>query len=124
MLGRDIGFYVFPLPLLEIVHGTLLFIDRARWPSSASRRYVVPRGSSGSIRSRGALRRAARHAASVVLAAALLLVLAFGAWLQIPQLLTTPSGVVSRRLVRGRPRAHAGATGARRRRARRRGARL
>ena len=38
-------------------------------------------------------RRATRHLG--VLAALLLLVLAFGAWLQIPQLLTTTSGVVA-----------------------------
>ena len=55
-------------------------------------------------------RRATRHLG--LLAAVMLLVLAFGAWLQIPQLLTTSSGVVTGATYSRRPRTNAGAVGA------------
>jgi hypothetical protein len=92
ILGRDIGFYVFTLPLLELVHGVLWFtmiltaaVVAAAYVFGGSLGVDPARGLYGSVR-------AVRHIA--LLAAALLLVLAFGAWLQIPQLLTNPAGVV------------------------------
>jgi hypothetical protein len=92
ILGRDIGFYVFTLPLLEVVHGVLLFaLGLAAVVSIAA--YVFS-GELGADAARG-LRGsppAVRHVA--LMAVALLLVLAFGAWLRIFQLLTNPSGVL------------------------------
>ena len=92
ILGRDIGFYVFTLPLLELGHGLLFFtmilaavVVIAAYLFGGSLGVDPARGLYGSSR-------AVRHIA--LLAAALLLVLAFGAWLQIPQLLTDPAGVV------------------------------
>ena len=87
ILGRDIGFYVFTLPLLEMIQGMLFFVlflmadRRGRGVRRSAR-------SSGSTRTRRIFvsRRAGRHLG--LLAALVLLVLAFGAWLQIPQLLT------------------------------------
>jgi uncharacterized membrane protein (UPF0182 family) len=93
ILGRDIGFYVFTLPLLELVYGTLLgTLILAAIVTVAA--YVFA-GEAGldPIRGPHASKHAVRHVATLV--TALLFVLAFGAWLQIPQLLTTPSGVVA-----------------------------
>ena len=92
ILGRDIGFYVFTLPLFELVHGVLLLtlglaavLSVAAYVFGGELAIDTVRGVRGSPP-------AVRHVG--VLASALLLVLAFGAWLQIPQLLTNPSGVV------------------------------
>ena len=93
ILGRDIGFYVFTLPLLEMLYGTLLG-TLALGAAVTVAAYVFA-GEAGLDPARGlfASKLAVRHLATLV--AALLLALAFGAWLQIPQLLTTPSGVVA-----------------------------
>ena len=93
ILGRDIGFYVFTLPALETVHG--LLFTTLLLATAAS---IVAHGLGGEIgldpvRGVHASKSAVRHLG--LLASALLLVLAFGAWLQVPQLLTTPSGVVA-----------------------------
>jgi uncharacterized membrane protein (UPF0182 family) len=93
ILGHDIGFYVFTLPLLEMLYGTLLgTLALAAVVTVAA--YVFA-GEAGLDPARGpyASKSAVRHLATLV--AALLLALAFGAWLQIAQLLTTPSGVVA-----------------------------
>jgi uncharacterized membrane protein (UPF0182 family) len=93
ILGRDIGFYLFTLPLLELVHGVLLLtlglagvVVVGAYVFGGDLAVDVVRGVRGSPA-------AIRHVG--VLSVALLLVLAFGAWLQIPQLLTNPSGVVA-----------------------------
>jgi uncharacterized membrane protein (UPF0182 family) len=93
ILGRDIGFYVFTLPLLEMLYGTLL--GTLALVAMVTVAAYVFAGEAGLDPVRGpyASQSAVRHVAT--LAAGLLLVLAFGAWLQIPQLLTTPSGVVA-----------------------------
>jgi uncharacterized protein len=92
VLGRDVGFYVFRLPFLELVQGLLLaaVIMAAVGVVAA---YAFS-GAIGSGRSRGtfAARGAQRHLA--LLAAALFLVLAYGAWLRIPALLTSSSSVL------------------------------
>ena len=87
ILGRDIGFYVFTLPLLEMIQG-LLFLVVFLMAAVAVAAYVFGE-EVGLDPTRGVFvsRRATRHLG--LLAALLLLVLAFGAWLQIPQLLTT-----------------------------------
>jgi uncharacterized membrane protein (UPF0182 family) len=92
VLGRDISFYLFTLPALETLHG-VLFLSLILATVACVATYVLG-GEVGLDPARGlhASRRAVRHLG--ILAAALLLVFAFGAWLQIPQLLTTPSGVV------------------------------
>jgi uncharacterized membrane protein (UPF0182 family) len=93
ILGRDVGFYVFTLPLLEIVYG-LLFLTLIMAALVSGAAYVFG-GELALDATYGvhASRTAVRHLA--LLAAALLLTLAFGAWLRIPQLLTTASGVVA-----------------------------
>ncbi|MGH9372991.1 MAG: UPF0182 family protein, partial [Vicinamibacterales bacterium] len=93
ILSRDIGFYVFTLPLLELVYG-LFFLTLLLSFAVSVGAYVLG-GEVGFDALRGihASRGAVRHLA--VLAAAFLLVLAFGAWLSIPQLLTTASGEVA-----------------------------
>ena len=93
ILGRDIGFYVFTLPLLEMIHGLLVFVGFLA-AAVAVVTYVFGE-EVGFHPTHGVFvsRRATRHLG--LLAALLLLVMGFGAWLQIPQLLTTTSGVVA-----------------------------
>jgi uncharacterized membrane protein (UPF0182 family) len=92
ILGYDVGFYVFTLPLLEILRSLLLLVVFVGGAASLAA-YVLG-GEIGLDPIRGLLasRAAVRHMS--ILGAALLLVLGFGAWLQIPQLLTTSSGAV------------------------------
>jgi uncharacterized protein len=92
ILGRDIGFFVFTLPMLEILR-TLLLVSLFLAGAGALAAYVLG-GEIALDPIRGILtaRAAGRHLA--LLGSALLLVLAFGAWLQIPEILTTSSGAV------------------------------
>jgi uncharacterized membrane protein (UPF0182 family) len=92
ILGHDVGFYVFTLPLLEIVRALSMVVVFIAGAGSLAA-YVLS-GEVGLDPLRGLLasRAAVRHLS--MLAAALLLVLGFGAWLQIPHLLTTASGAV------------------------------
>jgi uncharacterized membrane protein (UPF0182 family) len=92
ILGYDVGFYVFTLPLLELLR-TIAFVTVFVAAAGALAAYVLG-GEVGLDPVRGILasRAAIRHLS--VLAAALLIVLAFGAWLQIPQIMTTGSGAV------------------------------
>jgi uncharacterized membrane protein (UPF0182 family) len=92
VLGRDISFYLFRLPLLDLLHGlalttVLLSIVGVVGSHIASGNLALDpiRGviASGYVK---------RHLS--LLAAALLVVLAFGAWLRVPHMLTTQSGVV------------------------------
>ena len=90
ILGRDIGFYVFTLPALELVHGMLL-LTFGLATAIAVAAYVL----GGDLELAGGFRgspAAVRHLG--LLAAVLLLILGFGAWLRIAQLLTNPSGVI------------------------------
>jgi uncharacterized membrane protein (UPF0182 family) len=92
ILGRDVGFYVFRLPFLELVQGlALAAVIMAAIGVTAA--YALS-GAIGSGRSRGtfASRGAQRHLA--LLGAALFLVLAAGSWLHIPALLTSSSSVL------------------------------
>jgi uncharacterized protein len=93
ILGRDIGFYVFTLPLLELLHG-LLFLTVLLLAASAVAAYVFGEELGlDAVRGIYLSRRATRHLG--IVAALLLIVLAFGAWLQIPQLLTASSGTMT-----------------------------
>ena len=90
VLGRDIAFYVFTLPLLEGVHQLLLVLTLV---AAVGTLVVYVLGEEVGLEpARGVFvsRRATRHLG--VLAALLFLVLGFGAWLQIPQLLTQSAG--------------------------------
>ena len=93
ILARDIGFYVFTLPVLELVQGLLLLSLILAAAVSAVAYFLGGEVGLEPVRGVHASPRAIRHLALV--AAALLLVLGFGAWLQIPQLLTSPSGIVA-----------------------------
>ena len=90
VIGRDIGFYLFTLPLLERVHGLLMLLTLLT--AGATLGVYVLGEEVGLEQTHGLLvsRRATRHLAG--LAALLFVVLGFGAWLQIPQLLTSTSG--------------------------------
>jgi uncharacterized protein len=93
ILGRDIGFYVFTLPLLEMLYGTVLGTLALAAVVTVAAYVFAGEAALDPARGPYASKNAVRHLAT--LATALLLTLAFGAWLQIPQLLTTPSGVVA-----------------------------
>ncbi len=93
ILGRDIGFYVFTLPLLEMVQGLLYFIVFLMGLVALAAYVFGEEVGLDATRGVFVSRRATLHLG--LLAALILLVLAFGAWLQIPQLLTTTSGVVT-----------------------------
>jgi uncharacterized membrane protein (UPF0182 family) len=93
ILGRDIGFYVFTMPLLEHVQGLLTFIAFLMLAVAVAA-YVLGGGVSlDPVRGVSIDRRGMRHISLLV--AVFLLVLAFGAWLQLPQLLTSASGIVA-----------------------------
>jgi uncharacterized protein len=92
ILARDVGFYVFQLPLLEAVQGTLVGLVVVALIAT-----VAVYGVAGiiSFDAVGGLRvgpAARRHVS--ILAAALFLVFAFGAWLDVPRLLVTASGLL------------------------------
>ncbi|MGH9372366.1 MAG: UPF0182 family protein, partial [Vicinamibacterales bacterium] len=93
ILGRDVSFYVFTLPLLETVHGLLFLTLILTLAASAAAYFLGGEIGLDPIRGIHATRRATRHLAFI--AAAVMILLAFGAWLSIPQLLTTASGVVA-----------------------------
>ena len=93
ILSRDIGFYVFTLPLLELVQGVLLLTLILSAFAALAVYFLGGEVALDPVRGVYISTRVRRHLAW--LTAALLVVLAFGAWLGIPQLLTTPSGVVA-----------------------------
>jgi uncharacterized protein len=90
VIGRDIGFYFFTLPLLEGVQSLLLVLTLLT--AGGTLALYVLGDEIGLEPTQGLFvsRRATRHLAG--LAALLFVVLAFGAWLQIPQLLTSTAG--------------------------------
>jgi uncharacterized membrane protein (UPF0182 family) len=92
ILGRDIAFYLFRLPLLELLHGIALATVLLAIAGVAGSHVASGNVALDPIRGVIASGIAKRHLS--LLAAALLLVLAFGAWLRIPQLLAGQSGVV------------------------------
>jgi len=92
VLGRDIGFYIFRLPVLELVHGISLITVILAIAGVAAAHIASGNLALDPLRGVIASRLARRQLS--FLAAALLVVLAFGAWLRIPNLLTSQSGVV------------------------------
>jgi uncharacterized membrane protein (UPF0182 family) len=92
VLGKDVSFYVFRLPFLDALRGYLLALVALAGVTAGA-----VYGLAGAVDfdlTRGAriAGPAKRHLAT--LGAALLLVLAFGAYLDVPRLLTTPGGIV------------------------------
>jgi hypothetical protein len=92
ILGRDIGFYMFRLPMLELVHGIALITVVLAIAGVAGAHVASGNLALDPIRGVIASGHARRHLS--FLAATLLLVLAFGAWLRIPHLLTGQSGAL------------------------------
>ena len=92
VLGYDVSFYLFTLPFIEFLRGALtVLVVLAALGAGAV--YAVSGGVGLSPTGGVLLTRAAqRHLA--LLAAAFLLLLAVGAWLDIPRSLTTPAGIV------------------------------
>ena len=93
ILGRDVSFYVFTLPLLEIVQGLAFFVAFAMAAVALAAYLFGEEVGLDATRGIFVSRRATRHLG--LLAALILVILAFGAWLQIPQLLTSASGVIA-----------------------------
>jgi uncharacterized membrane protein (UPF0182 family) len=92
ILGKDVAFYVFTLPLLESIQSLLLL---ALVPTILAVGFLyVSAGRMGISPRRGlfAVPPALSHLS--ILAAALLLTLAFGAWLEVPGLLTSSSTIL------------------------------
>jgi len=92
VLGYDVGFYVFSLPLLQSLKNQLTLIVLLAAAGVAGAHAAT--GNLGVDADRGffAARAAKRHLAA--LAALLFALLAFGAWLAAPALLTDPSTVI------------------------------
>ena len=92
VLGKDVSFYIFRFPFLDLIRGYLFALVALSAVTAWAAYWLA--GAADVDLSRG-LRLSApakRHLA--VLAAAMLLVLAFGAYLDVPRLLTTPAGIV------------------------------
>jgi uncharacterized membrane protein (UPF0182 family) len=90
LLGYDVGFYVFTLPVLSMIRGLLVALIGLSFAGAAAI-YVL----AGLVRftTRAGIAvggRARRHLAMLV--AAFLVVLAFGAWLDVPNVLLSPAG--------------------------------
>ena len=92
VLGYDVAFYLFTLPFVEFVRGALtLLVVLAALGAGA----VYALSSGVGLSPTGGLlltRSAQRHLA--LLAAVFMLLLAVGAWLDIPRALTMPAGIV------------------------------
>jgi uncharacterized membrane protein (UPF0182 family) len=91
ILGRDVGFYVFKLPFLQLVQGLLMTAVVVAAVGAAAA--YAATGMLG-LGDRGAFARGTVQGHLALLAAALFTVLAFGAWLRIPALLTQSSGIL------------------------------
>ena len=90
ILGRDVAFYVFKLPFLQFVQGllmTAIFVAGVGAAAAYAATGMLGLGDRPFVR-----HTVQRHLA--LLAAVLFLVLAFGAWLRIPALLTQSSGIL------------------------------
>jgi uncharacterized membrane protein (UPF0182 family) len=93
ILGYDVGFYVFELPFLRRLHGALL-ITLALATAGVGLVYFA----AGYLRvglQRGPYVRPPASTHVAALAGCWLLAIAFGAWLSIPEMLTTPSGLIT-----------------------------
>ena len=92
LLGRDIGFYVFSLPFIDLVRNLALAVVMLSLLGSAAI-YVIS-NQLGIDPARGPIVSddARRHLGLIV--AGIFLLLAWGAYLDVPRVLTTPAGTV------------------------------
>ncbi len=91
-LGKDVAFYVFQLPALDVVRGFLMFLMVLALAGSGALFFLA-----GAVKVDQTLRleisqKARRQLA--LLTAVLFAILAFGAYLDMPRLLVTPGGVI------------------------------
>ncbi|HEU4690088.1 MAG TPA: UPF0182 family protein [Vicinamibacterales bacterium] len=93
ILGRDIGFYVFTLPLLEHLQGLLFFMAFVVLAVSVAAYLLGGEVAFDPVRGFYLSPAAMRHLG--IIAAVFLLILAFGAWLQIPQMLITRTSAMT-----------------------------
>ena len=93
ILGRDIGFYVFTLPLLEMLQGLVYFVLFLMAIVAVAAYVFGEEIGLGVTTPVFVSPRAARHLG--LLAALGLIALGFGAWLRISQMLTDTAGVVT-----------------------------
>ena len=93
VLQRDVSFFVFTLPLLEHLHGLALTVTILSIVGVLGAHVMAGNLAFDAVHGFYTSRSARRHLS--LLASVLLLVLAFGAWLRIPQLLTAASGVIA-----------------------------
>lgn len=92
ILGRDVAFYFFTLPLLESLQALLLFLLIPTMLAVAV--LYVSAGRLGLSPRRGLFIQAPAASHLSLFAAAILLTLGFGAWLEIPSLLTSASTIL------------------------------
>jgi uncharacterized membrane protein (UPF0182 family) len=92
ILGRDVAFYVFTLPFLRVGQRLLLVVVGAAAVGALAGHVASGGLSLGGSRGFSLARSGVRHVSLLV--AAIFLVLAFGAWLEIPEELNAPSGIV------------------------------
>jgi uncharacterized protein len=92
VLGRDAGFYVFRLPLLAAFNGLLLVLVVLTGIATAA--VYALTGSLNFSAGRGLQIAVAAKQHLAILAAALLLLLAFGAHLDVPGILNSPGGII------------------------------
>jgi uncharacterized membrane protein (UPF0182 family) len=92
ILGLDVAFYVFQLPLLQFLHRTAFIVVLLALAGVA----IAHRVGQGLVvdRTRGVMVSHAARRHLSWLAALLLLLMAFNAWLGIPELLVSPGGIV------------------------------
>ncbi|MEX2208670.1 MAG: UPF0182 family protein [Myxococcota bacterium] len=91
LLGRDIGFYVFTLPFLETLRGLLLALIVLALAGVVTAHAMAGNLGMNALRHPIITRTARQHVSALL--AALFVVLAFGAWLGSPRLLTTASTI-------------------------------
>ncbi|MFA6107648.1 MAG: UPF0182 family protein [Candidatus Latescibacterota bacterium] len=94
ILGRDIAFYVFALPWLDFARGLLLTLVLAALVSVAAVYVLAGLLRLGLGRVPGGVAGSQVRPHLCLLVSALFLVLAFGAWLNLPRLLVSPAGIV------------------------------
>jgi hypothetical protein len=92
LLGRDVAFYVFQLPFLDFIRNLLVSVV-ALSLAGATAAYILSNAVSFEPQAGLKISRGARQHLSLLIAA-LLLLLAWGASLDIPRTLLTPAGVI------------------------------